>query len=107
MASAISSAIGTQRQFTKQPERPYQKQLITPSFGAGIDYNTNYNLQSLASSLGLLGKGLMAESIAADKRMREQLTTEDAERMIAGKTSNDLKQLDVTQALQHSGKGFD
>lgn len=107
MASAISSAIGTQRQFTKQPERPYQKQLITPSFGAGIDYNTNYNLQSLASSLGLLGKGLMAESIAADKRMREQLTTEDAERMIAGKTSKDLKQLDVTQELQHSDKGFD
>lgn len=107
MASAISSAIGTQRQFTKQPERPYQKQLITPSFGAGIGYNTDYNLQSLASSLGLLGKGLMAESIAADKRMREQLTTEDAERMIAGKTSNDLKQLDVTQELQHSDKGFD
>ena len=107
MASVISSAIGTQRQFTKQPERPYQKQLITPSFGAGIDYNTNYNLQSLASSLGLLGKGLMAESVAADKRMREQLTTEDAERMIAGKTSNDLKQLDVTQELQHSDKGFD
>lgn len=107
MASVISSAIGTQRQFTKQPERPYQKQLITPSFGAGIGYNTDYNLQSLASSLGLLGKGLMAESIAADKRMREQLTTEDAERMIAGKTSNDLKQLDVTQELQHSDKGFD
>ena len=107
MASVISSAIGTQRQFTKQPERPYQKQLITPSFGAGIGYNTDYNLQSLASSLGLLGKGLMAESVAADKRMREQLTTEDAERMIAGKTSNDLKQLDVTQELQHSGKGFD
>lgn len=107
MASVISSAIGTQRQFTKQPERPYQKQLITPSFGAGIGYNTDYNLQSLASSLGLLGKGLMAESVAADKRMREQLTTEDAERMIAGKTSNDLKQLDVTQELQHSDKGFD
>ena len=107
MASVISSAIGTQRQFTKQPERPYQKQLITPSFGAGIGYKTDYNLQSLASSLGLLGKGLMAESIAADKRMREQLTTEDAERMIAGKTSNDLKQLDVTQELQHSDKGFD
>ena len=107
MPNPISNAIGTQRQFSKQPERVYEKRLIEPSFGRSISIGANGDAQSLANSLGLLGKGIFAESLAADKREREQFTAEDAERMIAGKTADDLKNFDVTQALQHSGKGFD
>lgn len=107
MSNPITSAIGTQRQFSKQPERPYQKQLITPSFGRGLSVGADYNAQTLVNALGLLGKGIMAESIAQDKREREQFTADDATRMLVGKTPKDLQDFDAIQALQHSNKGFD
>lgn len=107
MANAIANALGTQRQFTKQPERVYQKQLITPTFGNGISARVDNNAQLLANSLGVLCDNLQKESIAADKREREQFTVQDAQRMLAGKTAKDLKDFNATQALQHSGKGFD
>ena len=37
MANNVSAAIGTARQFGKQPERPYNKQLNNPNFGRGIN----------------------------------------------------------------------
>ena len=104
--SAVSAAIGTQRQFAKQPVSTYQKSLRNPNFSSGISQRPDIDAQHLARALGVLGNGLVAESIAADRREREQLTTEDAERMIAGKTADDLKHFDITQALQHSDKDF-
>ena len=107
MSNNIISALGTQRQFAKQPERVYQKQLITPNFGNGISARVDNDAQLLANSLGLLGDNLLKESIAADKRERAQFTSQDADRMLAGKTAKDLNDFDATQALQHSDKGFD
>lgn len=104
--TAVSAAIGTKRQFGKQPVGTYQKSLRNPSFSGGISSRPDLDAQHLARALGVLGNNLVAESIAADKREREQLTTEDAERMIAGKTADDLKDFDINQALQHSDKGF-
>ncbi len=105
--NAVSAAIGTEKQFAKQQENIYQKRLIQPQFGRGISVSVDQGAEMLAASLGVIGKGIFAESIAADKRKREQFTTEDADRMLAGKTTKDLQDYDVLMALQHSDKGFD
>lgn len=107
MPNPVSAAIGTQRQFSKQPERPYALQLKNPNFGRGVNIGADQGAALLAQSLGVFGNGILNESIAQDKRKREQFTTEDAMRMIAGSTPEDLAQFDRVNALQHSGKGFD
>lgn len=104
--SAVAASIGTQRQFAKAPESVYQKRLIEPQFGRGISISADQGAELLAQSLGVLGENILKESIAADQRMREQFTAEDAARMLAGKTSKDLKDFDIVNALQHSDKGF-
>lgn len=38
MPSQVSNALGTERQFTKAPERSYSKQLISPKMSRGINY---------------------------------------------------------------------
>lgn len=106
-ANAVSAAIGTARQFGKQPKATYQANVRTPNFSAGISQRTDYDAQELAHSLGVLGTNIMQESIAADKREQEQLRTDEADRMIAGKTPEELAKFDVMDALQHSDKGFD
>lgn len=39
MASNVSNALGTERQFAKQPERVYTKQLISPNMNSGMSYD--------------------------------------------------------------------
>ena len=105
--NAVSAAIGTEKQFAKQQEQIYQKRLIQPQFGRGISLRADKDAELLTHSLGVLSNGIWAEAVAADKRKREQFTSEDADRMLAGKTTKDLQDYDVMMALQHSGKGFD
>lgn len=105
MTNPITSALGTQRQFTKQPETPYQKKLITPSFGGGISMGADNNATLLASSLGLLGSGLMAESIAADKRA-EQIGKAEADRIFSVSSEKDKEKLSTIDILNQS-KRFD
>lgn len=38
MPNQVSNAVGTERQFTKAPERSYSKQLISPKMSKGINY---------------------------------------------------------------------
>lgn len=102
MANPIASALGTQRQFAKQPEAPYQKRLITPSFGSGISASTDNNAMSLARSLGLLGSGLIAESIAADKRA-EMIGKAEADRIFAVTNEKDREKLATLDILGKSG----
>lgn len=103
MSNPITSALGTQRQFTKQPEAPYQKKLITPSFGNGISMGANNNATLLASSLGLLGSGLIAESIAADKRA-EKVGKAEADRIFSVSSEADKEKLSTLDILGQSGK---
>ena len=105
MTNPITSALGTQRQFTKQPEAPYQKRLITPSFSGGISMGADNNATLLASSLGLLGSGLMAESIAADKRA-EQIGKAEADRIFSVSSEKDKEKLSTLDMLGQS-KRFD
>lgn len=103
MSNTITSALGTQRQFTKQPETPYQKRLITPSFGGGISVGANNDATLLASSLGLLGSGLIAESIAADKRA-EKIGKAEADRIFSVTSEKDREKLSTIDILGQSGK---
>lgn len=103
MTNPITSALGTQRQFTKQPEAPYQKRLITPSFSGGISMGADNNATLLASSLGLLGSGLMAESIAADKRA-EQIGKAEADRIFSVSSEKDKEKLSTLDLLGQSNR---
>lgn len=105
--NAVSAAIGTEKQFAKQQENIYQKRLIQPQFGRGISISADRDAEVLTRSLGVLATGIWGEAVAADRRKREQFTTEDADRMLAGKTAKDLEDYDIMMALQHSDKGFD
>lgn len=103
MSNPIASALGTQRQFTKQPEAPYQKRLITPSFGSGISASIDNNALALARSLGLLGSGLIGESIAADKRA-EMIGKAEADRIFSVSSEKDREKLSTLDILGQSGK---
>lgn len=107
MSNPVSAAIGTQRQFAIQPKSVYQQNLKALSVGNGISQKTDLDAALLSKSLGILGSAIYDESIAADKREREQFTTLEAEKLIAGKTPEDLAKFDRIQALQHSDKGYD
>lgn len=107
MPSNVSNAIGTQRQFMAQPQGVYQQQLQTPRFGSGIGESTDADAELLARSLGVLGNNLQAEADANEKRMKEQFTDDAAQRMIAGKTPEELAKFDRVTALQHSDAGYD
>lgn len=107
MSNPVSAAIGTQRQFAIQPKSVYQQNLKALSVGNGISQKTDLDAALLSKSLGILGGAIYDESIAADKREREQFTALEAEKLIAGKTPEDLAKFDRIQALQHSDKGYD
>lgn len=103
MSNPIASALGTQRQFTKQPEAPYQKRLITPSFGSGISAQLDGNAAALSRALGLLGAGLIGESIAADKRA-EMIGKAEADRIFSVTNEKDREKLSTLDILGQSGK---
>lgn len=105
--TTVAAALGTARQFGKQPERLYTERLIQPSFGANLAKRTDYDTSRLVQSLGVLGDNIVAETEAENNRKKEQFSIDEAERMIAGKTPADLAKYDYMAELQHSDKGFD
>lgn len=105
MANPISSAIGTQRQFSKKPERPYAARLEVPKFGNGISMRHDGDAQALASALSGLGSGLLAGSIAMDKR-QEKIGEAEADRIFAVTSEEDKEKLATLDILGRS-EGFD
>ena len=107
MSKEVQAAVGTQRQFAKQPEMPYALSLNKFNASAGISQRTDLDAQRLASSLGLLGKNIMEERIADEKRTQDQAVLVNADKLLAGKTQEDLKKFDRMAALQNSSAEFD
>lgn len=107
MSKEVQAAVGTQRQFAKQPEMPYALSLNKFNTSAGISQRTDVDAQRLASSLGLLGKNIMEERIADEKRTQDQAVLVNADKLLAGKTQEDLKKFDRMAALQNSSADFD
>lgn len=107
MSNEVQTAIGTQRQFAKQPVKPYNLSLNKANFSSGISQRADYDAQRLSSALGLLGDKLMAEYAANEKREQEQATLVNADKLLAGKTKEDLKKFDRMAALQNTTDQFD
>ena len=107
MTSGINSAIGTQRQFKKQPEATYESRLQSPMFGRNIAERDDVSARALANSLGVLGEAIWQEDVAEDRRKREQLTSDAADRLIAGKTPEDLSKLNHIALLQGADSPYD
>lgn len=107
MSKEVQAAVGTQRQFAKQPEIPYALSLNKFNASTGISQRTDLDAQRLASSLGLLGKNIMEERIADEKRTQDQAVLVNADKLLAGKTQEDLKKFDRMAALQNSSADFD
>lgn len=63
----ITSAVGTSRQFSKQPEATYQRRLNIPNFNAG-QQGASLDGEALKSAFGILGNALQNEGIAKDNR---------------------------------------
>ena len=106
MATAVANAVGTQKQFRKQPQAVYQTNVKNPSFGSTITRGANLEAEQLASSLGVLGKALWKERVAHHEREMNQFTLEEGLRWVAGKTPEDLAAFDRMEALQHSSSNF-
>lgn len=107
MSKEVQAAIGTQRQFAKQPESPYTLSLNRLQASSGISQRTDLDTQRLQSALGLLGKNILEEKIADEKRTQEQAVLVNADKLLEGKTQEDLKKFDRIAALQNSTDQFD
>lgn len=107
MSKEVQVAVGTQRQFAKQPEQPYALQLNKPNFSAGISPRADLDAQRLSNALGLLGDNLMKEKVAYEKRKQDELALLNVDKMLEGKTQEDLQNFDRMANLQNSSEIFD
>jgi hypothetical protein len=107
MSKEVQAAVGTQRQFAKQPEQPYALQLNKPNFSAGISPRADLDAQRLSNALGLLGDNLMKEKVAYEKRKQDELALLNVDKMLEGKTQEDLQNFDRMANLQNSSEIFD
>ncbi len=107
MSKEVQVAVGTQRQFAKQPKQPYALQLNKPNFSAGISPRADLDAQRLSNALGLLGDNLMKEKVAYEKRKQDELALLNVDKMLEGKTQEDLRNFDRMANLQNSSDVFD
>ena len=101
MSKQVDAAVGTQRQFAKQPEMPYALRLNNVNFSAGIHQRADYDAQLLAQSLNVIPKGILNLHAAIDKGMQDNATLINADKILSGKTKEDLQKFDRMSALQH------
>ena len=106
MATDVSNAVGTHKQFRKQPQDVYQKKLKDPSFGSSIGQHRDLGAEQLAASLGVLGKAIWKEKVEHEKREMNQFTLDEALNIVAGKNPEDLAKFNKMEALQHANTGF-
>ena len=100
MDNIVQNAVGTQRQFTKQPVATYQKSLrnlvasqgITKSGAGDRLYNT------------LIGLGDTAMKYASNEEDRARAKTVDVEPLINAATDDDWKKLSAIELLNKYGK---
>lgn len=106
MATDTQNAVGTQRQFRKNPQGVYQTGLKNPSFGSHLSRGADFQAEKLASSLGILGKKLWQEKVHSEERSFEQFNLDEGMKMVAGLNQEDLAKFDTHVALLHSDSGY-
>lgn len=99
----VANVVGTQQQFRRQPDNLYQKRLITPSAGGNYAVGAEQGALRLASALGVLGSGLLAESIAREQR-REKLGVSEADRIFRVASEEDKEKLATLDMLGRAEK---
>lgn len=102
MASNVSSALGTQRQFSAQPKDTYEQRLTSLPAHVGVTAPASNDGVLLARSLGVLGDSLMALGVAKEKD-REKVDTAATERLLKGVSEEDLKKLKAIDLLNTYG----
>ena len=100
MANIVQSAVGTQRQFTKQPVATYQKSLRNLNASQGI-VNTGAG-ERLYRSLTGLGDAAMKYAIGEEDRTRARVV--EVEPLINAATEEDWKKLSAIELLNKYGK---
>lgn len=102
MPSIVQSAVGTQRQFTKQPESTYQRNLRQVSSGVGISASGYGAGQRLADALSGLGNAIMTYAVGQEDRKR--VNAEKANDIVNSTTDKDWKTLAAMDLINKSGQ---
>lgn len=102
MASNVSSALGTQRQFSAMPQNTYEQRLASLPAHVGVTAPASNDGVLLARSLGVLGDSLLALGVAKEKD-REKVDTAATERLLKGASEEDLRKLKAIDLLNTYG----
>lgn len=70
VTNPVTGAVGTQRQFSSQPQGVYQRRLNGVNFVSGSG-GTDLDAQALAGAFGLMSNALNNEGVEMDKRERK------------------------------------
>ncbi len=100
MPNIVQSAVGTQRQFTKQPVATYEKRLRQTNASNGIAYSGAG--ERLYRALNGLGDSLMQYAIHEEDRARSNTVRVD--KLINAATESDWKTLDAIELLNKYGE---
>lgn len=100
MPTPISAALGTERQFTPQPEHGYVGQYVGVS-PVNVSASTAHDDQ-LAQNFAQLGAALTSYRVSHERYLSETGHI-DSERMIKGMTEADIKKLNAIDAAQQEG----
>ena len=103
MPSNVSNAIGTQKQFFPSPQGTYAKRLNQVAGNIEVQADTSNSGLLLAQALGTLGDAITTEETSREKR-KEQLGISEAERIIAGRSEEDLKKMTAIEMLNNYGQ---
>lgn len=103
MASNISNAVGTQRQFTKQPVSTYQKQLqgFQSSASHILDNSAGYRLAE-----ALNGLGSMIRQYGLDREERLKLYARRADDIVNAATAKDWETLQTIDLMNQYSTGY-
>lgn len=102
MASNVSNAFGTQRQFSARPQAAYERSLNKVAASATVAAPTGNDGIRLAQSLGVLGNALDGQLEAREKNL-DKVCLADAERVSAGLTDSDWRTKTALTLLNEKG----
>ena len=94
---AVSDAIGTQRQFTTQPQDPYNRRLRPLRVPVGDYSGAMGDAAALANSLGILGGAIINETAAREERRKQYADL--SKHIINEATPDDMEKLRSIEIL--------
>lgn len=102
MASNVSNAVGTQRQFSAQPQDVYAKRLAQVNGHVAVEAPVSNDGVRLAQSLGVLSEAIDNKVLSKEKNL-EKMGVADAEKVAAGMTEEDWRTKKAIAVLNERG----